>query len=191
MRKALSIILLLTCISTASYSQNLKKGFWGGFDMSYGLTFSDRGSLHTQSRGKGNRMQMFDLRAILGYYITESFSLGAGIGTATYSEPRINMIPIFVDVRYHPITHINENFYVGMDLGTGLLDNQSKVNPKLILDLFVGYKLLDIGNFTLTPAIGYSFYKYTQDSDRNGFQDYTQTYTQRKNSLLFRLSLTF
>lgn len=191
MRKALSFILLLICISTSSYSQNLKKGFWGGFDVSYGLTFSDKGSLRTQKMSKGNHMQSFDLRAILGYYITESFSLGAGIGAATYSEPRINMIPVFVDLRYHPITHINENFYVGMDIGTGLLDNQSKVNPKLILDFFVGYKLLDIGNFTLTPAIGYSFYKYTKDSNGGGFSEYYHTYTQKKNSLLFRLSLTF
>lgn len=191
MRKITTLILLLTCIGSTTYSQNLKRGFWGGFETSYGLTFSDKGSLYTHKMTKGNHMQSFDLRAILGYYITESFSLGAGVSAETYSEPRINMLPIFIDLRYHPITQINENLYAGINLGTALCDNQSKQDPKFIMELFVGYKLLDIGKFTLAPSIGYNFYKYSHRSDGNGFSDYTQEYIQKKNTLFFRLSLTY
>lgn len=191
MKRITSLILIVICIALPLKAQNLKKGFWGSFDMSYGLTLSDKGSLYKHKYGGSTHMQAFDLRTEFGYYFTRAFSIGAGIGVATYSEPRINWVPVFVDFRYHPITHINENFYVGFDFGTGLMDNQKKLDPKFFMELYAGYKLFDIGRFTLAPAIGYSFYKYSVKSDGSGFAETMYTYKQKRNTLFLRLSLSY
>lgn len=172
-------------------SQYLQKGFWGGFEFAYGLSLSDKGDAYRQKFGKSARMQYLDLRAIFGYYITKTISIGTGIGVSTYSDPRVNVIPVFIDLRYHPISAVNENFYIGFNIGTALADNQSKIDPRLFTEIFVGYKLLDIGNFTLAPSFGYSFYRYTIESFTGESATLPFDLTQRRNSLFFRLSLTY
>ena len=180
---------MLTLGGQAS-GQYLKKGFWGGFELDYGLGLSDKGQHYRQNFGSKARMQMVGLRTVFGYYITPSFSLGTGIGVTTHSHPRNNMIPIFLDIRYHPITRINENLYINLNFGTALANNQSDLNTKFIWELALGYKLFDIGNFTLTPAIGYNYMKYDKEvwSEEN---DFFIDCSQKRRTLFFRLSLTY
>lgn len=191
MRKNLFLLLLFLVVSVGVKGQYLQKGFWGGFEFAYGLSLSDKGDAFRQKFGKNARMQFVDLRSIFGYYITKTISVGTGVGVSTYSDPRVNLISVFLDFRYHPISAVNENFYIGFNIGTALADNQSKIDPRLFSEIFIGYKLVDIGNFTLAPSLGYSFYRYTIESFASDLSAAHTDLTQRRNSLFLRLSLTY
>lgn len=183
------LIILLLPIGYAK-AQYLKKGFWGGVEMVYGLSLSDKGDAFKQTYGSDARMQTFDIRTVFGYYLTKNFSLGTGIGLATHSEPRVNLVPIFLDFRYHPFSKVNENFYINANIGTSLANNQSKMDPKFLWEVSMGYMLFDLGNFTLSPAIGYSFFQYNIEKWSDAHQTFLED-TQKRHTLFFRLSLTY
>ncbi len=190
MKRSLLLLTTLLLFCGVAKAQYLKKGFWGGVELSYGLTLSDKGGLYHQKYGGDTKMQALDLRTVFGYYLTKNFSIGTGVGVATYSDPRINLVPIFIDVRFHPITRINENLYISANVGTSLVSNQSHIDPKLLWELTLGYQLFDLGNCTLTPSIGYGFFKYNAEQWDN-LNERLYDETQKRRTLFFRLSLTY
>ena len=191
MRNRIVILsICLACFIGSASGQYIKRGFWGGFEFDYGLSLSDKGDDFSHHFGGNARMQMVGLRTVFGYYVTPSFSIGTGIGLSSFSKPRNNMVPVFLDLRYHPITRINENLYLNFNLGTALANNQSDLNTRLFWELALGYKLFDFGPFTLEPAVGFNFMKY----DKEVWNSHVETYhdrTQKRRTLFFRLSLTY
>lgn len=192
MKKILFTIVLFTSLFsfTNLKAQYINTGFWGGVEFDYGLSLSDRGTAYKHKFGGSTHMQMFSLRSVMGYYIVPSFSVGTGVGISTYSKQRINTIPIFLDFRIHPLARVNENFYINLNIGTFLGDNQKKTEAKLFWEAAVGYKLFDFGSCNLAPAIGYQWYKYSKhiidaEADINGL------FRQQRRTLFFRLSLTY
>lgn len=192
MRKVLlvSIFILSLLYSNTTYSQYISKGFWGGFELDYGLTLSDRGKGYKHKFGGDTKMQMASIRSVMGYYIVPSFSIGTGVGLSTYSKQRVNTIPIFIDFRIHPLSKINENFYININIGTFLGDNQKRINSQTYWEAAIGYKLFDFGSCNLAPSIGFQHYKYKNEI-LNGETNLITKRTQRKRTLFFRLSLTY
>ena len=189
MKRLLLILTLLIGASSQVDAQYLTKGFWGGFELSYGLSLSDKGDAYRQKFGGDTKMQIADVRAVFGYYFTKTFSLGTGVGLATYSSPRINFIPIFIDMRIHPFAAVNENFYFTGSVGTSLANNHKHINPKWMAEAALGYQLFDFGRCTLAPSIGYSFFKYNRDDVDTG-GNFVEN-RQKRHSLFFRLSFTY
>lgn len=62
-----------------SYSQTNHR-LWGGFEVGYGLSLSDRGDNYKVSYGGDTKMTISTLRGIVGYYVIPQLSVGAGIG---------------------------------------------------------------------------------------------------------------
>lgn len=184
------LVLFVLCNQTSAKAQYQSKGFWGGVELDYGLTLSDRGTGYKNKFGGHTKMQMVSFRTVMGYYLAPYISLGTGVGLSTYSKPRLNAIPIFLDARIHPISNVNENFYVNLNVGTFLGDNQKSIDSKVFYEVSVGYKLFDFGSCNLAPALGYQFYRYRTD----GLDIQTgekSSFSQKKRTLFFRLSLTY
>ena len=189
MKRILAIVVVLLGMIGQVDAQYLSKGFWGGFELSYGLSLSDKGGAYRQNFGGETKMQTVDARAVFGYYFTKTFSLGTGVGLATYSSPRINFIPIFVDMRIHPFAVVNENFYLSANVGTSLANNHKHINPKWMAEVALGYQLFDFGSCTLAPSLGYSFFKYNRD-DISSVNDFVEN-RQKRHSVFIRLSFTY
>lgn len=192
MKKILfSLVLFFSLFNFSdAEAQYINKGFWGGVELDYGLSLSDRGTGYKQKFRKGSRMQMTSVRSVMGYYIVPSFSLGTGVGLSTYSKQRVNTIPIFIDCRIHPLAQLNENFYVNINVGTFLGDNQKHIDSKVFWEASVGYKLFDFGSCNLAPVFGYQFYRYS--IDQKGIEEgVVDAVNQNRRTLFFRLSLTY
>ena len=189
MKRIVLVLALVAGVFTQTNAQYLSRGFWGGFELTYGLSLSDKGGSYHNKFGGDTKMQIADARAVFGYYFTKTFSLGTGVGVATYSSPRINFTPIFIDMRIHPFAAINENFYFSGNFGTSLANNHKHINPKWLAEATFGYQLFDFGGCTLAPSIGYSYFKYNRDDvvDNQVFVENKQ----KRHSLFIRLSFTY
>lgn len=192
MKKILFAIALF--ISVFSFTdvkaQYINRGFWGGVELDYGLSLSDRGAAYKHKFRKGTRMQTTGIRTVMGYYLVPSFSLGTGVGLSTYSKPRVNNIPIFIDCRIHPMARVNENFYINVNIGTFLGDNQKHIDSKVFWEASIGYKLFDFGSCNLAPVLGYQFYRY--GIDQVGLiEGVTEVINQNRRTIFFRLSFTY
>ena len=192
MKKIFCIVLMLigVMLSSETHAQYINTGFWSGVELDYGLSPSDKGNSFNKHYGKGARMQMASVRTILGYYIVPSFSLGMGAGFSTYSKSRVNAVPIFLDCRIHPLAKRNENFYINLNLGTFLGDNQSHIESKSYWEASIGYKLFDFGGCNLAPAFGFQHYRYKIDHF-DALTEATSMKAQNRRTWFLRLSLTY
>jgi len=174
MKRVLLLIFIFVAIN--SFSQNTRK-IWGGIELGYGLSLSDDGDCYDISFGNSNKMSISSIRAILGYYITPDLSLGAAIGLNSYSKPGLNILPVFLDVRYHPFN--NKNIQFNGDIGYVLTTSENNRDGKLLADLSVGYILLSNKKVNLIPAIGYNLCTYEVKADKK--------YNQSRHSVLFKI----
>lgn len=166
-----SILLTLTSISAQS-----KNKLWAGAEVGYGITLSDENI--TQSN-----KSISTLRALAGYYVAPNLSLGVAVGLSSYIIT--NTVPLFLDVRYHPIGS-NPNYVVNWAVGYALATSENDVEGKFTTDISLGYKILDMGKIQFVPAIGYNYNTYSID---NPLTTSSNNYSQ--HSLFLKIGLLF
>ena len=155
MKKTFLIVFLFIVAFLSSYSQTNNK-LWGGLEIGYGLSLSDRGDLYNISYDSNNKMSMSSLRGIVGYYILPNLSLGGAIGLNSYTKPQLNTVPLSLDLRFHPLID-NLDLVLNSNLGYIIATSESDEKGKLFADLSVGYKVLNISKVAVIPAIGYNY----------------------------------
>jgi hypothetical protein len=172
MTRKLSLLLLLSVPFFPAYSQSAGK-LWGGLELGYGLSLQDKGDYYNFSYGHREpmapgvvppNMDINILRLLLGYYVTPQLSLGVGIGFNTYNMPPVSVVPLYMDVRYHPIRHnpnIILNIAAGYSLFTSPQPSRGEVKGKFLSDFAIGYKLFTIKKVSFVPFIGYNYINYT------------------------------
>jgi hypothetical protein len=177
MRRLLLFILLFS--STYTYAQNRK--LWGGIEVGYGISFSDKGDAYDVSYDNDHKMLINTIRILLGYYVTPDLSLGTGVGFNSYTELEgLNTLPVFIDVRYRPFT--NKRFLLNGDIGYNLFTSENNKDGNLLFDLSFGYKLLD-KRICIVPAIGYNYCNYSI----NG----TSKINQSRHSIFLKVGVVF
>lgn len=177
MRKLLLLILLLT--PTLTYAQKHK--LWGGIEIGYGVSLSDKGDLYQATYGTDNKMAISSIRALIGYYVVPNFSLGVGLGLNSYTQLEgLNTLPVFLDVRYHPFS--NKSFLLNGDIGYNLLTSEDNKDGKYLCDFSFGYKFLD-KRISIIPAIGYNYCNYSI----NGVSKMNQS----KHSIFLKIGVVF
>ena len=68
----------------------------------------------TFTPGVGNRSTeistsgtaVYSLNTITGYFLTDSFSAGLGLGLDGFQSPNLNTLPLYLDLRYLPAPSI-------------------------------------------------------------------------------------
>lgn len=183
MKRLVLFVLLLS--ATCLYAQKHK--LWGGVEVGYGITLSDKGDLYDISYADHKNMRMGTLKLLLGYYITPDVSLGVGVGSNSYNPLNtLNVLPVFLDVRYHPFR--NKRILLNGDVGYTLLTPSDHKTGKFLMDFSVGYKVLD-KKISIIPAIGYNYCSYDagiSSSDNMGLDD-----NQHKHSLFVKVSVVY
>jgi len=105
----------------------------------------------------------FSLQTINGYFFSPHFSAGLGIGLDGYSNPNINTMPLFVDLRLYLSDQIS-SMYFYTDIGTLIgIDNGPKRGR--MFNIGTGYKLAvnKEKRITLITDIGYSLKQVSND----------------------------
>jgi hypothetical protein len=177
------LLVLFSMMSIASYSQNSK--LWGGLEVGYGLNLSDKGDSYKISYGGDTKMTITSLRGILGYYVIPQLSIGAGIGFNSYTVPSLNAVPVCLDIRYHPLE--NRNFLLNGNIGYSLATSEEEFDSKVMTDISIGYKISNIGKFSLVPAIGYNFINYSINSPFENEKNLNQS----RHSLFIKVGLIY
>lgn len=179
--KKISSILLLFIYSVFTLNSHPSNSFWGGLDIGYGLSLSDKGDIYKYSTNNENKMTMSSVRAIFGYYLNQKLSIGLNLGLNSFSKPTVNTVPIMLDVRYHPISD-NLSFFLQGDLGYSTLTSEEELKGKLVFDLSIGYKISQIGKMKISPSIGYNYFNYSLKQPN---------LSQNRHSIIFRIGLYF
>lgn len=181
------LLLLLLCLPTFMYAQRherqRKHKLYGEFDVSLGKTYLDRGGAYNLSTSKNyDDMKARSLRLLMGYYLKPELSVGVGVGFYYYSFPDgLNMVPVFLDVKYHPF--YNKNFLFDGSLGYNLVTLQDDRSGKWIFDFSFGYQLWRNTSLSLIPSIGYNYCNYEFIYDGK--------WSQSRHSLFVKVALMF
>ncbi|WP_291528250.1 hypothetical protein [Bacteroides sp. UBA939] len=183
MKKKLVLFALLLS-ATCVYAQKHK--IWVGAELGYGVTLSDKGDLYDMSYADHKDMRIGMLKLLVGYYVTPDLSLGVGAGSSNYNPGTLNILPVFLDVRYHPFK--NKRILLNGDIGCAFLTPAAYKKGKLLMDFSVGYKVLD-KKVSIIPAIGYNYCGYDAGisvSDNIPLKD-----SQNKHSLFVKVGVIF
>lgn len=176
--KSIIVTLLLFCMLTANAQNNR---LWGGVEVGYGYSLAEKKDVHGISYPKNNSFS--SIQAILGYYVVEKLSVGVGIGLNGYSNPGLNTLPLFLNLKFHPFH--NKNIVFSGDLGYSLLSNEDNIDAGFLTNISVGYRLWRIRKISITPAVGYNFCQYSiKGAGKIKHRDY-------RNSIFLKLSIAY
>lgn len=169
------LIVLFLIIIVFPVSSQMNRKLWGGIEYGYGIGLSDsrRNKMKTlYNINDQNAMTMNSFRFVMGYYLNPRFSLGAGLAVNSHSNPQLNTLPLFAEVRYHPFSNLM-GFFVNADIGYSLYNDGSTYDSNVGFDPYelkktsggfceisAGWKLLKVKNITIAPAIGYNMAVY-------------------------------
>lgn len=180
MKKTL-LIPLLFISSYFSIEAQTNSSLWGGLEIGYGLSLSDKGDIYKYSHSRENNMSITTARGVLGYYITQQMSVGFNIGLNSYSKPTLSTIPMMLDLRYHPLAD-NLNLFFHGGLGYSMLTSEDELKGKLLADFSAGYKILQINKINIVPSIGYNYFNYSMKHTNLG---------QNRHSILLRIGVFY
>lgn len=178
----LVLIFIISIITLTNLQAQTNNDFWGGIEVGYGLGLSDRGDSYKISRGDGYKMAYSSLRAVVGYYVLPNLSLGGGIGLGSYTNPSLNTVPVFLDLRFHPLED-NKNFILNGNLGYSIATSETDLKSKFQGEFSVGYKVLNLGKISLIPSLGYNYCSYSIEKLENG--------NQSRHSLFMRVGFIY
>ena len=182
--KFVIIILFLSLLSLEAQVHNGK--FWGGLEVGYGPGLSDKGGAYNATPSNVvTPMDISSLHIVAGYYLNPNLSLGAGFGLTSYN-PMLNTLPVFVDVRYHPLRQL-ENLFLNVDIGSSLIFFEDHQKSGFMTELAVGYYFKLGKKIRIHPALGYNLCTYKTETYYNVNP---KMYGQTKHSLFFRIGLT-
>ena len=152
--RSIIVTLLLFCILAANAQNNR---LWGGVEVGYGYSLAEKKDVHGISYPKNNSFS--SIQAVLGYYVVEKLSVGAGIGLNGYSNPGLNILPLFLNLRFHPFQ--NKQIVFSGDLGYALLSNEDNMEAGFLTSISVGYQVCKVKKIGIIPAVGYNFCQYS------------------------------
>lgn len=175
----LTFILMVGALTMLSAQPNNK--LWGTVEVSYGYSFAEKKDAYGIGYPQNNSVSF--LQAILGYYVSEKLSLGVGIGLNGYSNPGLNTIPLFLDLRFHPLQ--NKKMILNGSVGYSLSTNETNLGTGALASISIGYNLFKIKKISIVPAIGYNYCQYTV-TDTNGI-----THNSNRNSLFVKLGIVY
>ncbi len=157
MKKHLLLLTFLSCAATLAAQHNGKR-LWGGVELGYGLSITNTPKPYSSAYDTKD-ITLNSLKATLGYYITPSFSLGAGVEPRSYVHGGLNMVNLWLDSRFHPFKDkkILLNGSLGLPLFLSEKDNRK---IKLLADIAFGYELFSIKKIKIMPQIGYDYCHY-------------------------------
>lgn len=179
MKKVVFLIIVLSSILPISAQTNGK--LWCTIEVGTGYSFSDKDDNYGISYAHSNSMSVG--QAVLGYYILPKLSIGAGIGINGYSNPGLNTIPLFIDIRYHPFT--NKSCVFNGSFGYPIATNECYIDAKSTMSLSFGYILFKTKKFKVTPSIGYNYCSYSV-TDSNDWKHNTH-----RNSLFAKIGVAY
>ncbi|GAB6009685.1 hypothetical protein [Dysgonomonas reticulitermitis] len=182
--KRILIISAISFIFTFSYSlfAQTNEKLWGGLEIELGASLVDKGDLYNVSYSD-NKMSANTIKAVIGYYVTSQLSIGVSIGLNSYTLPGINMAPIWLDMRFHPLTK-NPKLVLNGAIGYPLAMNENDLKGKFIAEASAGYKLFNIGKISFVPALGYNYLLYSLNSADG-------RYSQSRHSIFIKISILY
>ncbi len=115
------------------------------------------------------QQRMMDMGIHLNYYLTDQFSLGAGIGFAGYDNTRLVVVPAFIDVRYNfktfpsLFTYANIGMPLSAEAGSTnwLSDNYQDYNSGWLTNVGLGWKRAVTNRTTMQLSLGYQFFPFS------------------------------
>jgi hypothetical protein len=105
----------------------------------------------------------FSLQTINGYFFSPYFSAGLGIGLDGYSNPNINTMPLFIDLRLYLSDQLS-SMYLYTDFGT-LIGIENGPKRGRMFNIGAGYKLAlnKKKRITVVTDLGYSLKQVSND----------------------------
>lgn len=179
MKKVLISLFLLSFITISQAQTNHK--LWGGLEVGYGLSLSDRGDNYKLSYGGDSKMTISTIRGVIGYYVLPQLSVGAGIGFNSYTKPGVNTVPLCLDFRYHPLD--NRNFSISGNIGYVVATSEDDLKGKFLSDIAVGYKVWNLGKISVIPSIGYNYINYSVENEKK--------LNQSRHSIFLKIGLIY
>lgn len=179
MKKVLTFILMVGALTMLSAQPNNK--LWGTVEVSYGYSFAEKKDAFGISYPQNNSVSF--IQAVVGYYVSEKLSLGAGIGINGYSNPGLNTIPLFLDFRFHPLQ--DKKMILNGSVGYSLSTNEANLDAGAVASISIGYNLFKIKKISIVPAIGYNYCQYTV-TDTNKIN-----HNSSRNSLFVKLGIVY
>ncbi len=160
MKKYLVVTICLTLFAVTSQAQKKENArWWAGIELMEGYTFKPSkpaGGFLTNLNDNSNTAA--GVHAVAGYYVTDNLSLGLGTGFMGYNREREGYVPLFADVRYHPLKSCDK-LLLNAQLGTALSSEGDDYKAKFTSDLSVGYALRWKA-VSFIPAIGFNYTKF-------------------------------
>lgn len=148
-RKNIIILVFITLFLQNAFSQSRIQA---ELDYGYMIGFTERGDLYKINRNL-YKMHANSLRLSGIYCLSNSCSLGVGIGLERYEEPGYNTLPVFAVLRYAPVLSIPKG-YIYTNLGYSI--KTSTMTPGLLWDLGFGYRWMFSKKIGLKAQIGYN-----------------------------------
>ena len=135
--KSIITTLLLLCVLSVDAQNNR---LWGSIEVGYGYSLTEKKDVYNISYPKNNSFS--SIQAVIGYYVVEKLSIGIGTGLNGYSNPGLNILLLFMNLKFHPFH--NKNIVFSGDLGHSLLTNEDNIDAGFQTSISVGYKLYKI-----------------------------------------------
>tara|TARA_Y100000589_G_scaffold259899_1_gene249566 strand:+ start:996 stop:1598 length:603 start_codon:yes stop_codon:yes gene_type:complete len=170
-------ILLLSFLAVSQNNkekdidENRNKGYFNITKFSY--VNVNKAELETYSEIDGVRVtdlpidkaSAFSLQTINGYFFSPYFSAGLGIGLDGYSNPNINTMPLFIDLRLYLSEQIS-SMYLYTDFGS-LIKIENGPKRGRMFNIGAGYKLAlsKKNRTTIITDLGYSFKQVSNDGE--------------------------
>jgi hypothetical protein len=112
-----------------------------------------------------DKASAFSLQTINGYFFSPYFSAGLGIGLDGYSNPNINTMPLFIDLRLYLSDQIS-SMYLYTDFGS-LIRIENGPKRGRMFNIGAGYKLAlsKKSRTTIITDLGYSFKQVSNDGE--------------------------
>lgn len=168
MKKYLTVFAIL--ISFNSFSQEAKieegkrenKGFFNITKISYIKAYeinrerfvSGEGNITSEPDASSTGAR--SLQTINGFFISENFSLGVGVGLDGYRKPTFNTLPVFVDIRFY-LEETANSLFAFTDLGVALkLGETSSFDRGGIFNLGGGYRFPISSKINLISEVYFS-----------------------------------
>jgi len=159
MKKVMILFMLFTLTSLSANAQLKEDGsrWWGGVEVRDGYILGKK--TNDPDGNKPNSNNSMGIHLIGGYYVSSSFSIGAGAGLDQLSNPGFSFMPVFLDLRFHPFSG-NENVVINGQVGTSLI-NGDNYKATFLLDGSIGYSF-KFTKVELIPAVGFNYTKFKE-----------------------------
>ncbi|MCI1779829.1 MAG: hypothetical protein LKI53_07740 [Bacteroidales bacterium] len=182
--KKILILFTLFLYTVPGFSQ-MGKRFWGGIELAAGHIFAK--NLEGAFDASGNTVSFSQVTA--GYFITLKLSLGAGIGLKGYENPKINVVPVFADIKYYPFEGKYNKILLDVQLGAPMYTAETDdFRTRFNTCISAGFTLFSSQKLQIIPAIGYDFVKYKL---KGNYDPHFFGNAMSRNSIFFKIGFYY